>query len=63
MPDRPAVSLRPFELADVPAVHRWFSNPAAIGSLMEQREGFSLEEAEGWTRRAMDDSGEDRKLK
>ncbi len=28
---------------------------------MEQREGFSLEEAEAWVRRAMDDSGEDRK--
>ena len=28
---------------------------------MEQRDGFSLEEAEAWVRRAMDDSGEDRK--
>ncbi len=29
---------------------------------MEQREGFSSEQAEAWTRRAMDDSGEDRKF-
>src|SRR5690349_24826997 len=28
---------------------------------MEQRGSFSLEEAEGWAKRAMDDSGEDRK--
>ena len=45
-----------------PAVHRWFNNPAATASLMEQRDGFSLEQAEGWARRAMDDSGEDRKF-
>ena len=29
---------------------------------MEQRDSFSLEQAEGWARRAMDDSGEDRKF-
>ena len=60
--DRPAVSLRPFAEGDAPAVHRWFNNPAAIVSLMEQRDGFTLEQAEAWTRRAMDDSGEDRKF-
>ncbi len=43
-------------------MHRWFNNPAATASLMEQRDGFSPEQAEGWTRRAMDDSGEDRKF-
>jgi RimJ/RimL family protein N-acetyltransferase len=59
--DRPAVSLRAFEPADAPAVHRWFNNPEATASLMEQRDSFSLEEAEAWVRRAMDDSGEDRK--
>jgi RimJ/RimL family protein N-acetyltransferase len=61
-PDRPAVSLRPFQPADAPAVHRWFNNPEAIRSLMEQRDEFTLEQAEAWTRRAMDDSGEDRKF-
>ena len=42
-------------------MHRWFNNPAATASLMEQRDSFSLEEAEAWVGRAMDDSGEDRK--
>ena len=42
-------------------MHRWFNNPEATRTLMEQREGFSLEQAEAWVRRAMDDSGEDRK--
>jgi RimJ/RimL family protein N-acetyltransferase len=55
------VSLRPFERGDAAAVHRWFNNPAATASLMEQRDGFSIEEAEAWVGRAMDDSGEDRK--
>src|SRR3954465_8069659 len=60
--DRPAVTLRPFRESDAPAVHRWFNNPAAVASLMEQRDEFTLEQAEAWTRRAMDDSGEDRKF-
>jgi RimJ/RimL family protein N-acetyltransferase len=59
--DRPEVSLRAFEPGDVAAVHRWFNNPAATASLMEQRDGFSLAEAQAWVQRAMDDSGEDRK--
>jgi ribosomal-protein-alanine N-acetyltransferase len=62
MSDRPAVSLRSFQPDDAPAVHRWFNTPAATASLMEQRDSFSLEQAEGWARRAMDDSGEDRKF-
>ncbi len=61
MSDRPAVSLRRFQPADAAAVHRWFNNPAATASLMEQRDGFSEAEAEAWVGRAMDDSGEDRK--
>ena len=61
MTEQPEVSLRRFEVGDAPAVHRWFNNPVATASLMEQRDGFSLEQAEGWARRAMDDSGEDRK--
>jgi ribosomal-protein-alanine N-acetyltransferase len=60
--DLPHVSLRRFELGDAAAVHRWFNNPAATASLMEQRDGFAMEQAENWTRRAMDDSGEDRKF-
>jgi RimJ/RimL family protein N-acetyltransferase len=59
--EKPKVSLRPFQPGDATAVHRWFNNPEATASLMEQRDGFSLEEAEAWVRRAMDDSGEDRK--
>jgi RimJ/RimL family protein N-acetyltransferase len=59
--DRPHVSLRAFEPGDAVAVQRWFNNPAATASLMEQRDGFSLEEAEAWVGRAMNESGEDRK--
>ena len=55
------VSIRPFEPGDAPAVHRWFNNPEAVKTLMEVRDSFSEEDARGWTERAMDDSGEDRK--
>jgi RimJ/RimL family protein N-acetyltransferase len=60
--DRPAVSLRPFQPGDAAAVHRWFNNPQATQTLMEQRDEFTLEQAEAWAQRAMDDSGEDRKF-
>jgi ribosomal-protein-serine acetyltransferase len=59
--EQAAVSLRAFEPGDAAAVHRWFNNAEATETLMEQRDGFSLEEAEAWVRRAMDDAGEDRK--
>jgi RimJ/RimL family protein N-acetyltransferase len=42
-------------------VHRWFNNPAATRTLMEQRESFSEEDARGWAERASATSGEDRK--
>jgi len=58
---QPKVSLRVFDAGDAEAVHRWFNNPEATRTLMEQRESFSLEDARGWVERAMDDSGEDRK--
>ncbi|HVC06232.1 MAG TPA: GNAT family protein [Solirubrobacterales bacterium] len=61
MTEKPKVSLRRFDPADAQAVHRWFNNPEATKTLMESREAFSPEQAEAWTRRAMDDSGEDRK--
>ena len=61
MAEQPRVSLRAFEPGDAVAVHRWFNNPEATRTLMEQRESFSAQQAEDWTRRAMDDSGEDRK--
>lgn len=61
MSEHPEVSLRTFEPGDADAVHRWFNNPRATASLMEQRDSFSLEDAEGWVQRAMADSGEDRK--
>ena len=57
MSDHPEVSLRSFQEGDAPAVHRWFNNPEATQTLMEQRDGFSMEQAEAWTRRAMEDSG------
>jgi len=61
MSDRPNVTLRLFEPQDAKAVHRWFNNPEATKTLMEQRQSFLPEQAEGWAMRAMDDSGEDRK--
>jgi len=61
MSEQPQVSLRPFEAGDAKAVHRWFNNPEAIRTLMEQRDEFTPEQAEGWTQRALDTSGEDRK--
>jgi RimJ/RimL family protein N-acetyltransferase len=54
--------LRRFEEGDAAAVHRWFNSPEATKTLMEQRQSFSIDEAEAWARRAMDDSGEDRKF-
>jgi RimJ/RimL family protein N-acetyltransferase len=59
---QPRISLRRFEPGDAVAVYRWFNNPEATKTLMEQRDGFSIKQAEAWTRRAMDDSGEDRKF-
>jgi diamine N-acetyltransferase len=58
----PKVSLREFRPDDVVAVHRWFNNRDATRTLMEQRGGFSDEEARAWVERAMDTSGEDRKF-
>ena len=57
----PEVSLRRFEPGDAAAVHRWFNNRRATRTLVAQRESFSLEEAEAWVARAMEESGEDRK--
>lgn len=54
--------MRRFKPDDAAAVYRWFNNPEATKTLMEQRDGFSMEEAEAWVGRAMDDSGEDRKF-
>jgi RimJ/RimL family protein N-acetyltransferase len=59
--DPPAVSLRAFVPADAAAVHRWFNNPVATRTLMEQRESFSESDARSWVERAIDASGEDRK--
>jgi len=58
----PPVSLRPFTIADAGAVHRWFQNPRATATLMEQRSSFSPADAEAWTQRASEASGEDRKF-
>ncbi len=57
----PAVSLRRFEPGDAAAVHRWFNNPEATRTLMEQRPSFSEEQARAWVARAAKSEGEDRK--
>jgi RimJ/RimL family protein N-acetyltransferase len=59
--ERPKVSIRAFGPGDAAAVHRWFNNPEATRTLMEHRSEFTEDQARGWTERAMDDSGEDRK--
>jgi RimJ/RimL family protein N-acetyltransferase len=59
--DAPRVWLRAFEPGDAAAVHRWFNNREATATLMEQRTGFSEQDAGRWVERATDDSGEDRK--
>lgn len=61
MSAKPAVELRGFESGDAAAVHRWFNNPEATRTLMQQRESFSIEDATAWTERATDSSGADRK--
>ncbi len=61
MSERPAVSLRTFEPGDAAAVHRWFNNPEATRTLMEQRDSFTEEEARAWVTRASEQQGEDRK--
>jgi RimJ/RimL family protein N-acetyltransferase len=58
---RPEVSLRAFEPGDAAAVHRWFNNAEATKTLMEQRESFSLADAEAWVGRAIEGPAEDRK--
>ena len=57
----PEVSLRRFRVGDAAPVHRWFNNQRATRTLVAQRESFTLEQAEAWVERAMDESGEDRK--
>lgn len=61
MSDAPKVWLREFEPDDAGAVHRWFNNREATATLMEQREGFSEQDARRWVERASDSTGEDRK--
>jgi [ribosomal protein S5]-alanine N-acetyltransferase len=61
MSEVPKVWLRPFEPGDATAVHRWFNNPQATETLMEQRDSFSEEQARGWVQRASEGSDEDRK--
>lgn len=55
-------SLRSFVTRDATAVHRWFNNPRATRNLMERRDSVGIEDAEGWTVRAMDQIGPDRKF-
>ncbi|MEX0621319.1 MAG: GNAT family N-acetyltransferase, partial [Solirubrobacterales bacterium] len=57
----PSVSIREFRPEDAEAVHRWFNNPEATRTLMEERESFSIEQARGWTEAAVRNEGEDRK--
>ena len=60
-----AVKIRPFRPEDATAVHRWFNNPEVTASLMEVRDQFTIEDAEGWVARAIAndvEGGEDRKF-
>lgn len=53
------VRIRPFQPDDAVQVHAWFNNPEIINSLMEVRESFSVEQAEGWVARAIEHDTED----
>lgn len=55
------VVTREFRPEDAVAVHRWFNNRQVVEMLMEQRDSFSMEQANGWVERAIAASGEDRK--
>ena len=61
MSQTPPCSIRDFRIEDAEAVHRWFNNREATKTLMEQRESFTIENAEGWTAHAARQEGEDRK--
>ena len=50
------VELRDFRPDDAPAVHRWFNDDQVTADLVGRREGFSLDDAEGWVERATDTS-------
>ena len=56
----PEVELRDFRPEDAQAVHRWFNEERVTADLVGRRDGFSLEDAQGWVSRAIDTS-EDRK--
>lgn len=56
------VGLRPLTPRDATSVHRWFNNPRATRTLLEQRSSFSRADAEEWTARAAEPTGEDRKF-
>jgi RimJ/RimL family protein N-acetyltransferase len=55
------VSLRDFRPEDADAVERWFNDTRVTENMMEQRAGFSPEDARGWVERAMRAGGADRK--
>lgn len=59
---KPPATIREFRMEDAESVHRWFNNPRATATLMEQRDSFNLENAEGWTRAAVEQKGNDRKF-
>jgi RimJ/RimL family protein N-acetyltransferase len=52
------VTLREFRPDDAPAVHGWFNDAQVTADLVGSRDGFSLEDAEGWVTRAMDTSSD-----
>lgn len=60
-PPPEGVTTRPFRPDDAVAVHRWFNNAAVVAMLMEQRDSFSMQEANEWVQRAISADGEDRK--
>jgi [ribosomal protein S5]-alanine N-acetyltransferase len=53
------VRIRSFRPEDADAVHRWFNNPEAAGSLMEVRESFGLADARRWVERAIENDSSD----
>jgi [ribosomal protein S5]-alanine N-acetyltransferase len=50
------VTLRDFRPEDAEAVHRWFNDERVTADLVGSRDSFTLDDAEGWVKRAMDTS-------
>lgn len=59
--EAPNLKLRDFQPGDAATVQRWFNDGRVTESMMETRQGFTAEQAQGWVERAMVATAADRK--